>query len=331
MNTMNSQLDALLESLNLSFIRNAQSPPNQELSSRKNEIDISCHNQDSSVEKKNQFVAYEKAENCLSRPKNVLSMQTRSQHNQNLHTNQKVKIKKKTSNQCIRKKQRYRFSCEEDSLLLTLVDSYEGESQENNENTSLKLEQSFPIDKRNNYEKSSRIDWNQIASHINGRTARQCRERYRNYLYPNLNNSPWSKEEDNLLEEKFVEIGPRWSSIARFFINRSEVNVKNRHYLLSSYKNKDSSDQNRKINNELSKTEYNCHFPNSTSTFHEQTKIENIDTQNKSSSKQSDHLKHDEGNKDNLQILDLDFEPFFFTQEQQDMIFDSQNEYGTIF
>ncbi|EAX86547.1 Myb-like DNA-binding domain containing protein [Trichomonas vaginalis G3] len=44
--------------------------------------------------------------------------------------------------------------------------------------------------------------WNTIAQYLPGRTARQCRDRFRNYLSPDLKNGPWSREEDIMLIEK---------------------------------------------------------------------------------------------------------------------------------
>ncbi|EAY03575.1 Myb-like DNA-binding domain containing protein [Trichomonas vaginalis G3] len=92
---------------------------------------------------------------------------------------------------------RHKFSSEEDSKLKKLVEKY-GEN-----------------------------DWTTVASEMKTRTARQCRERFKNYLSPKLTNGPWTEEEDKLLEEKFNEYGPKWAKIAVFFPSRSDVNVKN--------------------------------------------------------------------------------------------------------
>ncbi|KAH0795285.1 Myb-like DNA-binding domain containing protein [Histomonas meleagridis] len=70
-------------------------------------------------------------------------------------------------------------------------------------------------------------NWSVIASCMKNRTARQCRERYKNYLSPNIKNDPWTQEEEILLEKKYAELGPRWAKIALFFESRSDVNVKN--------------------------------------------------------------------------------------------------------
>jgi hypothetical protein len=70
--------------------------------------------------------------------------------------------------------------------------------------------------------------WEVIAHGMPGRTARQCRDRYKNYLLDSLVSAPWSAEEDSLLKRKYVEIGPRWVEISKFFNGRSGNDVKNR-------------------------------------------------------------------------------------------------------
>jgi hypothetical protein len=72
--------------------------------------------------------------------------------------------------------------------------------------------------------------WIEIATRIRGRTARQCRDRWANYLCPQNKNAAWTTAEDELLLSRFLEIGPHWSAIAKFFDGRSENNVKNRWY-----------------------------------------------------------------------------------------------------
>jgi hypothetical protein len=60
------------------------------------------------------------------------------------------------------------------------------------------------------------LDWNQIASLMETRNARQCRERYKNYLDPNLRQDEWTVEEDELIQRKYLEFGPKWNKMARF-------------------------------------------------------------------------------------------------------------------
>lgn len=71
--------------------------------------------------------------------------------------------------------------------------------------------------------------WSKIASKMPGRTAKQCRDRFQNYLNPSLTNGQWSIEEDQLLFQKINEYGKKWKLISKFFPNRSHNNVKNRY------------------------------------------------------------------------------------------------------
>jgi hypothetical protein len=42
-------------------------------------------------------------------------------------------------------------------------------------------------------------DWNKIAGVVEGRTSRQCRERFKNHLKEGIKKGPWSPEEDSLI------------------------------------------------------------------------------------------------------------------------------------
>jgi hypothetical protein len=71
------------------------------------------------------------------------------------------------------------------------------------------------------------MNWNLVSSFMSRRNARQCRERYKNYLSPIFRNTPWTEAEEALLTQKVREIGPKWAVIAKAFDGRSDVNVKN--------------------------------------------------------------------------------------------------------
>lgn len=74
--------------------------------------------------------------------------------------------------------------------------------------------------------------WTLIAGLMGNRNARQCRERWKNYVNPELRNEPWTLEEDKLLVEKYEEYGPRWNKIAKHFANRSDNSLRNRWQLM---------------------------------------------------------------------------------------------------
>lgn len=75
-------------------------------------------------------------------------------------------------------------------------------------------------------------DWQLIANCLPGRNIRQCRERWNNYVNPEIIVRPWSMEEDKILLEKYERYGPRWHMITSCFQNRSVNNVKNRYLTL---------------------------------------------------------------------------------------------------
>lgn len=70
--------------------------------------------------------------------------------------------------------------------------------------------------------------WRLIASFLPGKTARQCRDRYQNYLNPKYKNEPWTLEEDMLLYQKIQEVGPTFRALAPFFPDRSKDNINNK-------------------------------------------------------------------------------------------------------
>jgi hypothetical protein len=70
--------------------------------------------------------------------------------------------------------------------------------------------------------------WNKIAEFIPERTARQCRDRYEHYLLLNMNDQPWTPEEDARLAQAALEHGHCWKDIAPTFPGRNANSLKNR-------------------------------------------------------------------------------------------------------
>lgn len=70
--------------------------------------------------------------------------------------------------------------------------------------------------------------WRRIAQLMPGRSARQCRDRYSNYLSPDFYNDKWTDDEDKLLIEKHKEFGSQWVKLATFFPGKNANNIKNR-------------------------------------------------------------------------------------------------------
>jgi hypothetical protein len=93
---------------------------------------------------------------------------------------------------------RRKFTLDEDNKLRALVDSFGTES------------------------------WQNIARFVPQRTARQCRDRYNNYLVDSLMTDPWTPEEDALVIQQYHRIGAKWVEIGKMLKGRSGNNVKNR-------------------------------------------------------------------------------------------------------
>lgn len=78
-------------------------------------------------------------------------------------------------------------------------------------------------------------NWKRIAEQMGTRNCRQCRERWKNYLSPKVCKEPWTHAEDQLLQEKYKELGSQWSVIAKYFPSRTDVNIKNRWVVLTNH------------------------------------------------------------------------------------------------
>lgn len=83
---------------------------------------------------------------------------------------------------------------------------------------------------RQNTKNKREFTWEEIARKIPGRTAKQVCDRYNNYLSKNLKHEKWTKEEDNLIIDMYLKIGPKWTEIATLLDGRNGNNVKNRWY-----------------------------------------------------------------------------------------------------
>ena len=81
--------------------------------------------------------------------------------------------------------------------------------------------------------KNGAKNWEKISEFIPGRTGRQCRERWINYLCPDVSHSMWTQDEDLLLRNLFQQFGKQWSRIASYFPTRTDVMLKNRWALLN--------------------------------------------------------------------------------------------------
>lgn len=135
---------------------------------------------------------------------------------------QKVESSNNTQNQNKEKKIRDPFTAQEDENLKRLVDIY-GTKQ-----------------------------WRLISTFINGRSPKQCRDRYTNYLIPGFFRGEWSKEEDMLVMQLYTIHGPKWSIIKKYLPNRSSNSIKNRWtYFLCRHYNENECNQLIQSNNSI--------------------------------------------------------------------------------
>lgn len=82
---------------------------------------------------------------------------------------------------------------------------------------------------KNLVEKYGTNSWSQVATKMPGRNVRQCRERWKHYLSVDKTyQNPFTPEEDQIIVEKFFELGPKWTKISKFLQGRSDIQIKSR-------------------------------------------------------------------------------------------------------
>lgn len=70
--------------------------------------------------------------------------------------------------------------------------------------------------------------WSVLCSEVDGRTGKQCRERWHNHLNPDINSDPWTESEDDMIMYMYKRIGSKWSTIAKKMNGRTDNAIKNR-------------------------------------------------------------------------------------------------------
>ena len=76
------------------------------------------------------------------------------------------------------------------------------------------------------------INWRAISVAMKTRTPRQCRERYQNYLSPDITNAEWTSEDDTLIKQMFDKYGNKWNKISKFFSGRTGNAIRNRYQVI---------------------------------------------------------------------------------------------------
>lgn len=72
------------------------------------------------------------------------------------------------------------------------------------------------------------LTWAGVAAQIQGRTPKQCRERWNNTVDPSLKRTAWTQEEDGVLLKAWQQEGTRWNIIAKLLPGRTQIKVRDR-------------------------------------------------------------------------------------------------------
>ena len=71
--------------------------------------------------------------------------------------------------------------------------------------------------------------WAAIATRLRDRNGKQCRERGRNHLRPQLFKGEWTPEEDQEIWDRVQEMGTKWAQISEQYMpSRTDNDIKNR-------------------------------------------------------------------------------------------------------
>lgn len=98
------------------------------------------------------------------------------------------------------------------------------------------------------------INWVNVSKRMKNRTPRQCRERYKNYLFPKVKTSEFTPEEDQKILEMYSEFGNKWTMMAKNIKGRTPNSIRLRFLSLQN----DSFLKKQVINDKVLHQPSNC-------------------------------------------------------------------------
>lgn len=77
-----------------------------------------------------------------------------------------------------------------------------------------------------------RGNWKQISTFMPRRNARQCKDRWEKYLNPDVDNSPFSVDDDIKILKFYSVFGGKWKELSKMMPGRTDTSIKSRYKLL---------------------------------------------------------------------------------------------------
>jgi hypothetical protein len=102
--------------------------------------------------------------------------------------------------------------------------------------------------------------WNVVAAGMPGKSVRQCRDRWNNYLSPDVNQSLWTEEEDKVVLREYRNLGEQWRLIAIFLPGRTGPAIRNRWTVLMNRNNR-AGQSDSDVKKKSSKAPFSEVFP----------------------------------------------------------------------